>query len=344
MKKIILLILVLFLFLPIDASDEELYIPLGGDEETVIGFMFGDEEVQAGFFSYLSIDSEPGENVGAPNSITQPFSSPNSISEGVSIDKMIAGDPLGFDIRDQDIGVTKVEFTLRDDQEDVVVMATSVDSNPGIASPRSVVYKYIIVEAPAITGSAIESASISFAVDGEWIRKNRIKKDTILLERYEDNMWTPLTTVMTSETDNRLTFKSATPSFGYFVIRGDSELPAEELPIEEHKVLEEIPVHKVKVDYFSMSLIAIMIVLSAGYMIHRHKKLNKYNEHISNIEHIARTEDPHLAHEITQGENISGQEIREIKRPGFRIGTALLLAAVILVMIVFLLVVDLAVL
>jgi PGF-pre-PGF domain-containing protein len=209
-----------------------------------------------------------GSNVGAPSSSGAPISSPTTPSTGRFWDRLTAGETAQFEVDDT---ITNIEFTLNQNLENVELYAASMYSTE-VEPADDVVYKYLSINAPIITGSVIDSASISFAVDTTWINTFKIKKDSIRLERYISDEWVPLTTILTSETNNKLTFRASTPGFSYFVIRGESELPIEE--IEEIKAEESaklIPEKTIEFefDYWSIALIVVVIIAISAYLIVR---------------------------------------------------------------------------
>ncbi len=189
-----------------------------------------------------------GGSVGGTDHIYEAIPGGNPVayaSVSRAYDKLLAGDRVDMDVEDIDIAVKNIEFGVNQNFQEVSISASSLSKPSEIRPPRRIVYQYLDISATKITGSAINSAAISFAVDKIWMRNYNIKEGTIRLERYVDSRWDPLTTVNTADTSDTLFFRSATPGFSYFAITGEAELVRGKdgtLPETLREVVEETQV------------------------------------------------------------------------------------------------------
>ena len=64
----------------------------------------------------------------------------------------------------------------------------------------------------------MENASITFRVNKAWISEKRLDKSQVMLHRYNQNMWNPLSTVLKEEKGDYFYFTADTPGFSPFAI------------------------------------------------------------------------------------------------------------------------------
>ncbi|WP_094227708.1 PGF-pre-PGF domain-containing protein [Methanolobus psychrotolerans] len=68
------------------------------------------------------------------------------------------------------------------------------------------------------TSDNIENPAIGFSVKKEWMNKNGITSDDIVLYRYSDDVWNELETSVLSDDDTYVYFESKTPGFSPFAV------------------------------------------------------------------------------------------------------------------------------
>ncbi|MCL7415149.1 MAG: PGF-pre-PGF domain-containing protein, partial [ANME-2 cluster archaeon] len=68
---------------------------------------------------------------------------------------------------------------------------------------------------------SITNATITFAVPREWIEAFNIQETSILLYRYHNDSWDPLSTIILSSDERYNYYESSTPGFSPFAISGD---------------------------------------------------------------------------------------------------------------------------
>ena len=70
------------------------------------------------------------------------------------------------------------------------------------------------------TPKNIENAVVYFKVEKSWIQDKKIDQSSIILNRYSDGKWNPLSTKISVEDDRYLYFTVVTPGFSSFAITG----------------------------------------------------------------------------------------------------------------------------
>ncbi len=86
----------------------------------------------------------------------------------------------------------------------------------------------------------MENASITFRVNKAWISEKRLDKSQVMLYRYNQNMWNPLSTVLKEEKGDYFYFTADTPGFSPFAISFNekkTDVPAEKVQAKNEKNL-----------------------------------------------------------------------------------------------------------
>ncbi|KKG12813.1 PGF-pre-PGF domain-containing protein [Methanosarcina sp. 2.H.A.1B.4] len=78
------------------------------------------------------------------------------------------------------------------------------------------------------TSNNIENPVICFKVEKSWIQDKKIDKDSIILNRYNDEKWERLPVSLLKEDNKFLYFTAETPAFSSFVITGKAKSLSEE--------------------------------------------------------------------------------------------------------------------
>jgi PGF-pre-PGF domain-containing protein/PGF-CTERM protein len=90
-------------------------------------------------------------------------------------------------------------------------------------TPSEPVYKHInIWTGSRVYEDVIEDATVSFSVDKTWLDENDVDPSNIRLLRYT-TQWTPLTTTMTGEDEDKVYYTAETPGFSSFAIVADTD-------------------------------------------------------------------------------------------------------------------------
>ena len=72
------------------------------------------------------------------------------------------------------------------------------------------------------TSTNIENPVICFKVEKSWMKDKGIDQSSIILNRYSDKKWNPLTTKQSGDDEKYLYFTAETPGFSPFAITGKS--------------------------------------------------------------------------------------------------------------------------
>ncbi len=231
----------------------------------------------------------PTAEIGIPDAVA---------SVGKVVKEITANIPVKLEVKDENIAILNIEISFERDLEDLIISTSALKQAPKkIGAPDKPVYQYLDISTPSVASSLVDSASISFAVTTDWIRENKIKQGTIRMEKFSAGEWTSLTTVLISESDQVLVFRSATPGFSYFAITGDKiEKPNDEAVdedvSEDTSIVAEIPaLSQIKISgsatkifeelSASSGLMSWLVILGIGFMaimliVHSDKKRKRY--------------------------------------------------------------------
>ena len=152
----------------------------------------------------------------------------NVLAASVSRQQVLAGQQAEFTFSESGCSVTGISF----------VSGTSVGTVNGkveilrglpitvLDNPDGVAYQYMnIVIGSQFFGESgtFENVVINFKVPRNWMDENRIDETSIVLNRFHDNAWTPLTTEKIGEDDEFLYFRAETLGFSYYSITGEKK-------------------------------------------------------------------------------------------------------------------------
>ncbi|NYT20133.1 MAG: PGF-pre-PGF domain-containing protein, partial [Methanosarcinales archaeon] len=93
-----------------------------------------------------------------------------------------------------------------------------------ISSPPGVVYKNMNIwlgRPGYATASNMKDPVIGFRVDRSWLEENRISDSSIMMYRYDQGKWEPLSTNKINEDSSYVTFEAETSVFSTFAIVGE---------------------------------------------------------------------------------------------------------------------------
>jgi PGF-pre-PGF domain-containing protein len=199
-----------------------------------------------------------------------------------------AGVSQSFSINNPKIPVTKVDFKVKEKVTSVDVEVTSLNDKPeDLPAPEAEVFNYLEINAEKLTDETLESATISFRADKNWMSKNNVDKGDVVLARYAFNRWTKLSTTKVGESSSVVNYKATTPGFSYFAILGGEA--AEELPTTEEakeeaekevqekgeeKVEEKVPEPSPEKEGFNWALAVLLVLLLGGVGYFVYKKMN----------------------------------------------------------------------
>ena len=90
-------------------------------------------------------------------------------------------------------------------------------------APEGEVYNYLNIwvgNSGYATEKNIENPVICFKVEKSWMKDKGIDQSSIILNRYSDKKWNPLTTRQSGDDEKYLYFTAETPGFSPFAITG----------------------------------------------------------------------------------------------------------------------------
>jgi len=135
--------------------------------------------------------------------------------------------PVEYKFSQSSIPVRSINITSRITAMDIPVKVEVLDDTSVMVKkePSGKIYKHLNIWV-GNTGFAvpenINSATIHFRVDNDWITDNDIDPDTIVLMHYEEEAdeWTKLPTEQVSKNEEYTNYRASTPHFSPFAIIG----------------------------------------------------------------------------------------------------------------------------
>lgn len=165
------------------------------------------------------------------------------------IGTMLAGDVATVDVEDDDeYGVRSVTISVTNPAQDVWINVDKQEDEPADVTvdvtrggERAVAH-FLEVSADNVENEDIDSGTIDFTVEQDWVEENDIDTDTVRLERYHDGAWEELVTTLVDDSAEELVFEAETPGFSYFAVTGESvaEEERDEVDDEEDESDEDV--------------------------------------------------------------------------------------------------------
>ncbi|WP_129597729.1 PGF-pre-PGF domain-containing protein [Methanohalophilus profundi] len=171
--------------------------------------------------------SESSSNTGGGGGTTPDVANGN-VDASESITKRVFSDmPVEYQFSHSSMPVRSVNITSRITAMDIPVNVEVLDDTSVMVKkePSGKIYKHLNIWVGS-TGFAvpenINSATIHFRVDNDWIHNNDIDPDTIVLMHYEEEAeeWTKLPTEQVSKNEEYTNYRASTPHFSPFAIIG----------------------------------------------------------------------------------------------------------------------------
>jgi len=155
-------------------------------------------------------------------------SSPGVLTSSVSRQQVLAGQQAEFTFSEPGCSVTGISFVSGTSAGTVTGKVEVLKGLPEtvLESPEGEVYQYmnIVIGSQAFGESGtFESAVINFKVPRSWMEENNIDEESLTLNRFHDNAWTPLPTEKTGEDDEFFYFRAETPGFSCYSITGEKK-------------------------------------------------------------------------------------------------------------------------
>lgn len=146
--------------------------------------------------------------------------------ESKAWDKISAGTETVMTIKDENIGVRKVLFTLTRDISDVTMDVIAYSERPTKipAFTGGTIFQYLEIVTNLVEGD-VSSATLDFRVTKAWFSLNNIGYDDVALYRYKGD-WTELPTTRTSDDATYVYYAATSPGFSYFAI-GQKVVPTQ---------------------------------------------------------------------------------------------------------------------
>lgn len=285
-----------------DAGNKNLSIGSTNNGSVSIATYCGDGTCQSGESSSscsadCDSDGNPGGGGGGggnqnQNNTTTTSTTMNTTGEK-SWNNLAAEKLMIWTLKDIDVEVTQLEFTLRENKTNASVKVAKLTSSPTANLPLGKkVYQYFEVIPTNIEESTLASAKIRFKVSLSWLSEKNISESEILLLRYANDAWNELPTNKTGSDTNYIYYEAETPGFSYFAISGKEQPtngpetpPQGQANESENDQKEEILLTPEtteeekklpKVNWILLVIVtAIVVILIIGIYFYRQQNLHK---------------------------------------------------------------------
>ena len=174
--------------------------------------------------SVFEHSSSGGGSSGGAGGSPEPQS--NVQAKELSQTFVLSGKAAKFDFPQKATPVMSVSFDSKKTTGKTTTIAEMLKGKSTLVmgQPSDEVYKYFnawVGNSGFATPKNIENAVLYFKVEKSWVQDKKIHKSSITLNRYSDNTWDKLITILTSEDDNYLYFTTQTTGFSNFAITGN---------------------------------------------------------------------------------------------------------------------------
>jgi len=144
-------------------------------------------------------------------------------------DKILPNNNIKLLITKPELDLIEIEFFVNSEVDHAMLKIEKITSPP-IQPPKGKIYQWFKIDQNNLEKS-ISDVKIKFKVNKTWVFSNNIDPTTIALNRWENNHWNKLNTSMINEDNEYIYYKSKTPEFSYFVIRGSEKKQLKKCPI-----------------------------------------------------------------------------------------------------------------
>jgi len=129
------------------------------------------------------------------------------------------GETASIAVKDGQIGVTGVEFTVAKATYGVTLQVEKVSTLPAaVKAVDKKVYKYVKITESNVDKALEGTAKVSFKVTQDWLKENGLQKENVVLYRYVGTEWIGLKTTVGEVEGSYQLYTAETPGFSYFAI------------------------------------------------------------------------------------------------------------------------------
>lgn len=196
---------------------------------------------KAGYITVTEEASSSGKNVenegssggsggsagsgGGGGGVGSPESTRNVKLKEISNEQVFKGIHTCFTFKDEANEIVTVEFDPKKNFGKITAIVEILKNTSSIVkeSAPGTVYRNInlwIGNSGFSSHENFENAQISFRVSRDWITKQGVRENTIILYRYSEGVWNPLPTTLSREDEVYFYFTAETPGFSPFAISG----------------------------------------------------------------------------------------------------------------------------
>ncbi|MFH0870092.1 MAG: BspA family leucine-rich repeat surface protein [archaeon] len=155
---------------------------------------------------------------------------PGNSDQEITIWTHVPGNqPQIVEIKNDEIGITEIEFTLTTPTATASVTVQLLPDAPKMVKGEvdGIVYKYMSIKKSGIDDDNVKDKIVlKFRVDTKWLKENGLDPQSVSLKRNVDGVWTTLVTRSVDSDDEYFNYEADTPGFSYFAISAEKKKEA----------------------------------------------------------------------------------------------------------------------
>ena len=147
-------------------------------------------------------------------------------STGAAWDTITAGSTGTLTSSSASIAIVGITFNAVNTLSHPSLNLESLNSNPLSSAAAGKVYQYLQLTHSNVADSDVSGVTITFKVPKSWLASNGVAEGDVVLYRYSNNAWIPLSTTMTSSDSDYATYQSSSPGFSLYAVGNKEAAPA----------------------------------------------------------------------------------------------------------------------
>jgi PGF-pre-PGF domain-containing protein len=167
-------------------------------------------------YSVPSPSSQQGPNGGGSGT----GNGTNTTSQSILIATVFANVPIVAVFDSSLLDIRQLNLTVNSTAYNVKLIISTLGSKPAeiSANPLGTLYKYLNITTQNLADQSITDARIKFRVNKSWYSTSNLNVSTTVLNRYSNNKWTSLKTMLLSNDSNYYYFEAQSPGFSIFAV------------------------------------------------------------------------------------------------------------------------------
>ncbi len=213
---------------------------------------------------------------------------PSGVKASFFLQEVFADNPETLNQKKESLAFKKITFTTNKNLRSVTI---TIKLKENATKKAKNAYQYLEIQKEKIENKDIKEATIIFAINNSWFRKENLDRTKVSLKRLEGNYWKPYLTEIYNRTIRQTYYETTLPGFSEFAITAEKivlkaqnnvtkEIRQEEINNETiEKQAEEIKKDKEKQTKNQWAMpIAIILSLLIAYFTIFHKNVVKKHQ------------------------------------------------------------------